>query len=490
MDYKEFMTYMDASGTSQKEAIAGLQNYVHEFPYFQTAQALLAKAFREQEHVRFDKQLKIAAAYCSDRKSLYALIHHRPSSIFVESTPASPFVSSPVLTTPIQEENIFAESPVVEENVHAFPEAIEETTVSSNTTSVPTFEIADSSGYDEVEEILPEPKEVSTLDPHDIIKQRLKEILTKKENTEEKDKNSITDQKHEEVEPVTSIISEEKVDTVEIKNAVISEEKSSEIEQPFSGIEKEEQSINVEVPSLQNEAIDVKVEPEVAENKTEEIIQLISKESEHRKDDVDRGELEYALEATIIQSLEHLPLLDEAKKPKQEAKAPSNETPVTFFDWLKQKQGETFGKVEEIHAYDSPSEVESQSEHSELSVKTKESNFEVEESEKGATTLPAAPVKIPESEALIDKFIAEEPRIVPSKTEFYSPAKQAQKSLIEHEDLVSETLARIYRLQGALLKARSAYQKLILLHPEKKAYFAALIEEIDNQYNNPDKQDL
>ena len=66
MDYKEFISYMDVSGTSQKDAISGLQSYVQEFPYFQTAQALLAKAMREQEHVRFDKQLKIAA----DRKSV------------------------------------------------------------------------------------------------------------------------------------------------------------------------------------------------------------------------------------------------------------------------------------------------------------------------------------------------------------------------------------------------------------------------------------
>ena len=80
MDYKEFISYMDVSGTSQKDAISGLQSYVQEFPYFQTAQALLAKAMREQEHVRFDKQLKIAAAYCGDRKSLYALINHKPKS--------------------------------------------------------------------------------------------------------------------------------------------------------------------------------------------------------------------------------------------------------------------------------------------------------------------------------------------------------------------------------------------------------------------------
>ena len=84
-------------------------------------------------------------------------------------------------------------------------------------------------------------------------------------------------------------------------------------------------------------------------------------------------------------------------------------------------------------------------------------------------------------DGLIDKFIATEPKIVASKAEFYSPISQAKKSLIEHEDLITETLARIYTGQGHFSKAKWCYEKLSLLYPEKSSYFAALLKEIDQK---------
>jgi hypothetical protein len=51
-------------------------------------------------------------------------------------------------------------------------------------------------------------------------------------------------------------------------------------------------------------------------------------------------------------------------------------------------------------------------------------------------------------------------------------------------DMFTETLARIYLEQGYPEQAKSIYSKLILAYPEKNAYFAALIQKIDelNQY--------
>ena len=80
---------------------------------------------------------------------------------------------------------------------------------------------------------------------------------------------------------------------------------------------------------------------------------------------------------------------------------------------------------------------------------------------------------------LIDKFILENPSISRPKAEFYNPISVAQNSIIDQENIVSETLAKIYEKQGYLDKAISIYEKLSLKYPEKSRYFAAQIEQIE-----------
>ncbi len=80
---------------------------------------------------------------------------------------------------------------------------------------------------------------------------------------------------------------------------------------------------------------------------------------------------------------------------------------------------------------------------------------------------------------LIDKFIKENPRIVPEpQAGFFDPVDFAKQSLIDNDEIVSETLAGIFYRQGNLAKAIKIYKKLSLLNPEKRFYFAGRIEKI------------
>ncbi len=82
----------------------------------------------------------------------------------------------------------------------------------------------------------------------------------------------------------------------------------------------------------------------------------------------------------------------------------------------------------------------------------------------------------PETKALIERFLHQntQPVAAPKKAEFFNPQIAAKRSLEEHADLVTETLARIYEKQGNIAKAIAAYERLAVKHPEKSAHFRAL----------------
>lgn len=81
------------------------------------------------------------------------------------------------------------------------------------------------------------------------------------------------------------------------------------------------------------------------------------------------------------------------------------------------------------------------------------------------------------AEGLINEFITNQPKIKPKK-EFYSPENMAKKSLVDNENIVTETLAKVYADQGNISKAKSIYEQLILRFPEKKSYFATIIRNL------------
>ncbi|MEY5041289.1 MAG: hypothetical protein RLZZ414_837 [Bacteroidota bacterium] len=81
------------------------------------------------------------------------------------------------------------------------------------------------------------------------------------------------------------------------------------------------------------------------------------------------------------------------------------------------------------------------------------------------------------AEKIIDQFLAKQPKIK-IKKEFYSAENYVKKGSEENDDIISETLIKIYIQQGHIQKAIDGYSKLALKFPEKSNYFLSEIEKL------------
>ncbi|WP_438425784.1 hypothetical protein [Aquimarina macrocephali] len=84
---------------------------------------------------------------------------------------------------------------------------------------------------------------------------------------------------------------------------------------------------------------------------------------------------------------------------------------------------------------------------------------------------------------LIDEFITNNPKIQPANKN--TPARNlAKENLVSSDELMTETLARVYLVQKNYKKAIQAYNILILKNPEKSGFFADQIRAIKKLQEN------
>jgi hypothetical protein len=139
---------------------------------------------------------------------------------------------------------------------------------------------------------------------------------------------------------------------------------------------------------------------------------------------------------------------------------PAADKPESFGDWLaylKKNNGQPYVQIEE--------------------------QVKEEKARQAARSAPQpeqGPDQRKKKMAIIDRIIEKNPGLIRTReeTKFYSADLKAKESLLESEHLVTETLARIYALQGNINKAIRAYEILSLKYPQKSAYFATLIQQL------------
>lgn len=92
-------------------------------------------------------------------------------------------------------------------------------------------------------------------------------------------------------------------------------------------------------------------------------------------------------------------------------------------------------------------------------------------------TEPVKKVSLEEKLDLIEEFIVKNPKIEPIKEKTIE--ESAKPQITENEEIMTETLARVYVLQHKYADAISAYQILSLKFPEKSSFFADQIKQIE-----------
>ncbi|MGG5505550.1 MULTISPECIES: tetratricopeptide repeat protein [unclassified Myroides] len=130
----------------------------------------------------------------------------------------------------------------------------------------------------------------------------------------------------------------------------------------------------------------------------------------------------------------------------------------SFHEWLQLSKQQPILRESNIKSDDTPQEQEE-----------KKKEF-TEDEKKFQETLE-------KKQALIDKFIEANPKIIPTKKATASPIN-IELSVQENTSLMTETLAKIYLEQKKYQKAIQAYEILILKYPEKSSFFANQILDI------------
>ncbi len=262
----------------------------------------------------------------------------------------------------------------------------------------------------------------------------LHELLHKKETVIEHvvESKEATDRVIEETKPIHSTITSSDQDIKVIYTTTPIVNYSQKVEETLPDVE-----INLSESSIPK--------PIEIASKTETQVFDIDKLNKTIEQEISRGIIQSYIESDFIKT----PELNKIE----------NNEPVSFTDWLHkiQKESHTIQKTE---------------------IPTSEIN------QKNIVLISKneeKPSFFNKNKQLIDKIIESDPgKLKLGNNKFFTPNIDAKQSLLENEHLVTETLAKIYALQGNINKAIRAYEILSLKFPQKSVYFTSLIQNLKN----------
>lgn len=229
----------------------------------------------------------------------------------------------------------------------------------------------------------------------------------------------------------------------------------------------------------------------LAEEQAEEII------SEERKEEsidtivkIEEGEIEdisepIESEPEEIVDIQETETIEEEEQVVEQDELDKLITSAALASTFVEKELESLPEIKKEVEITQKIEEEEKTETIQVTISVKENSIESNSPKSFTDWLKASPNSIqPEiEEELEEKRKPEYYTFEKPKKEFFSPSKKAKESLDENKMPVSETLAKIFALQGNFSKAIYVYEQLILIFPEKKPFFATQIKNLKKKLN-------
>ncbi len=440
MEAKQFAELLKSPLLVAQLPADALRELVQRYPFSASLQMLLLKHYQLNDHPAYDEQLAKAAVYAPDRRALYRLVQLR--EIVHREVHLSGF-----------EPQSASEEPLTEE-----PE--EETVVVEKDADLPTWHV-EPLVYDGQDSAVTEEEPLFTEDEVMAIETETPDVdeapdvtegaVENEEQVLVSDENTVDETSVEQQEPISFVplvIPEEHF------GGLAEETTEPEVEEPT--VEIETDAVIAEDATTEESSITVEEEPEV---NAEAVTETVAEETEA---DTATTEVFDEVEREV-ESVEE-PIIEKVVQPETRRPTIKSQTD-SFAGWLQRVKHHDIPT-----ATPKPLDAEDLQEQAALDALFGAGTYEA--------TLVQESISLTEEEPIAKVPPTREELMEPDDEANRKMDEQAKKSLTMGNELVTETLARIYEIQKKTGKAIEAYEILKVRFPEKVEQYNAKIQAL------------